>query len=79
MILADNIGELFLPSAIICLANGVRTKVAVSVAVASTPLPATVRIAIVVSRITATVRAKTRLRSKIFITSKVNINSLKFN
>lgn len=60
VVLADNIGELILPSAIICLANGVRTKVAGSVAVASTPLPATVRIAIVVSRIAATVTAKPR-------------------
>ena len=60
MILAERLWELILPFAIICLANGVRTKVAGSVAVASTLLPATVRIAIVVSRIAATVRAKTR-------------------
>ena len=53
------------PFAIICLANGVRTKVAGSVAVASTPLPATVRSAIVVSRIAATVRAKKRLLNQI--------------
>ena len=57
--------ELIQPSAIICLANGVRTKVAGSVAVASTPLPATVRSAIVVSRIAATVRAKTRFKAAI--------------
>ena len=60
MIEADKVWELILPSAIICLANGVRTKVAGSVAVASTPIPATVRIAIVVSRIAATVTAKPR-------------------
>ena len=58
--MAKGLWELILPFAIICLANGVRTKVAGRVAVASTPLPATVRIAIVVSRIAATVRAKTR-------------------
>ena len=63
MILAKGLWELILPSAIICLVNGVRTQVAGSVAVASTPLPATVRIAIVVSRIVATVRAKTHLKA----------------
>ena len=71
--MAKRLWELILPFAIICLANGVRTKVAGSVAVASTPLPATVRIAIVVSRIAATVRAKTRLKATIPNNFKENI------
>ena len=65
MILATKLREPIPPFAIICLANGVRTKVAGSVAVTSTSLPATVRITIVVSRIAATVRAKMRLKADI--------------